>query len=134
LGGVEETRQVVIGPGHHEVCIDWNAGDCSGSVHEGGTEGDVVHEMAVHDVQMQPVGACIFDALNFLMKPAEVTGEERGGYEYGVHLKRKRGRPEKPMAGVSRRSYKKRRLNAKNVARRGWDALQNTSRGGAIPE
>ena len=42
-------------------------------------EGDVRHEMAVHHVEMDPVGAGRVDGADLLAQPGEVGGQDRGG-------------------------------------------------------
>ena len=44
-----------------------------------GTERDVVDEVAVHDVEVQPVTAALDGAGTFVRDAAEVGGEHRGG-------------------------------------------------------
>ena len=46
-----------------------------------GPKGDVVHEVSVHDIEVQPVGAGGFDVFGFLAETGEVTGQQGGGNE-----------------------------------------------------
>jgi hypothetical protein len=41
-----------------------------------GAKGNIVHEMAVHDVEMNPIRASGFDALRFLRECGKVSGED----------------------------------------------------------
>ena len=50
-----------------------------------GPEGEVGHEVAVHDVDMDPVGAGRVDGAHLLAKPREVGGEDGGGDEGLAH-------------------------------------------------
>ena len=38
------------------------------------SEGNIVYEMAVHDVAVNPIGACCLDTMNFLSEPREICG------------------------------------------------------------
>ena len=52
-----------------------------------GTEGDVGDEMAVHDVEVNPVGFGFFDAERFGGEFAKVSGQQRGRNNHGREAK-----------------------------------------------
>lgn len=74
--GFEEAGQVVIRCVDHEVGIQVGVGGYAGpdGSADVGPEGDVVHEGAVHDVQVQPVGSGLQCPVGFPAYVAEVTG------------------------------------------------------------
>ena len=84
-GAADETREVVIGAVDHEMYIDGSGGGFGDGIHEGGAERNVVHEMAVHDIEMVPVGSGGFGAADFFVEASEVAGEDGWGDEDGVH-------------------------------------------------
>ena len=55
-------------------------------LHDIGADGDVGHEMAVHHVDMDPVGAGRIDRAHLLAEPGEIGGKDRGrDYERKAH-------------------------------------------------
>ncbi len=42
-----------------------------------GSQGEIGNEMAIHDIDMDGIGACLFDSLCLVGKTAEITGENR---------------------------------------------------------
>jgi len=50
----------------HEVNVQRQTGLLPRGRNEGGTEGNVIYEMAIHDVEMEPVGAGVFSAPNLV--------------------------------------------------------------------
>ena len=46
-------------------------------LHDGGTDGEVRHKMAVHHVDMDPVGAGLIDCAHFFPELCEIGGEDR---------------------------------------------------------
>ena len=75
----------MIGSRDHEMGVQRDSGCGGGGFHEGGAEGDVVDEVAVHDVEVEPVGAGGFSSLNFSLETAEVAGEDRGSDDERMH-------------------------------------------------
>ena len=48
-------------------------------LHYRGPDRQIGHEMVVHDVDVDPVGAGLIDRMHFIAEPGEVRGEDRGG-------------------------------------------------------
>jgi len=44
----------------------------AGEPHNIWSERNIVDEMAVHDIAVNPISACGFDAMNFVGKPGEI--------------------------------------------------------------
>ena len=72
--GVEER----IDRRNHEVNVERLGGVRPKRLHHRRTDRQVGHEMAVHDVDVDPVGAGLIDRAHFLAEPGEVRGEDRG--------------------------------------------------------
>jgi hypothetical protein len=53
--------------------------------HHGRTERDVVHEVAVHDVEVKPVSPRFYGAADFIGETREIGGENGRGDEHGRH-------------------------------------------------
>ena len=49
-----------------------------------GPNGQVGHEMAVHDVDVDPVGAGLVDRTHFLAEAGEIGGQDGGGDDHGA--------------------------------------------------
>ncbi len=79
VGEVGEAGEVEIGALDHEVDIEREVRVARSGLHDGGAEGDVVHEVPVHDVAMDPIAPGLGDAGDFLAEAAEVGGEDGGG-------------------------------------------------------
>ena len=60
-----------------EMHIEGNRGHFAHPFDDHRTDGDVGHEVAVHNIDMKPVGAGRFDCLDLVFEPAEVGGENR---------------------------------------------------------
>ena len=46
-------------------------------LHHGRSDGDVGHEMAVHHIDMDEIGACLLDGLDFRAQSREIGGQNR---------------------------------------------------------
>lgn len=84
--GGDEAFEVVIGTVDHEVDVEEHLGVSTDGFDHGGAEGDVVNEVAVHDVEVEPFGTSVFGAVDFFFDVGEVGGEERGEDEGSVEI------------------------------------------------
>ena len=75
--GFDEFRSVFVGIGDHEVHIEGDRRHFAHPLDDHRTDRDVGHEMAVHDIDMNPVGAGRFDRLDLVFQPAEVGRQYR---------------------------------------------------------
>jgi hypothetical protein len=48
-------------------------------------ERNIIDEMSVHDVAMNPIGACGFDLVDLIAKPREVSGKNGWGNDHFSH-------------------------------------------------
>ena len=94
--GLGEGAQVALGLADHEVDLEGEVGLAAKRPQGVGPEGEVGHEVAVHDVDVEPVGAAPLQPVDRLRQPAEVSGEQRGGDDQAVDAAR-------PRAGHGRR-------------------------------
>ena len=64
--GLEEARKVMVRPFDHEMHVERELGVFADGRDDRGPEGNVVDEMAIHDVAMNPIRSCSFDAMDFV--------------------------------------------------------------------
>lgn len=77
--GGDETRQVMVRTGDHQVDIKEDVIGLMDGLNYGGTERNVVHEVAVHHIEMHPIGAGMDGAGGFLTDAREIRGEKGRG-------------------------------------------------------
>jgi hypothetical protein len=77
--GVGECLNIFLGFDDHEVDINHLLGRCADCFHDRRANRDVGHETAVHDIDVNPVGACLVDRLDFSLKTAKISGKDGGG-------------------------------------------------------
>lgn len=76
--GLRELRDVVVRILDHQVAIQDAVSDRADSLDDQRTDRDIRDEVAVHDINVQPLGAC-FDPANGFLQTGEVRGEKRWG-------------------------------------------------------
>ena len=77
--GLGKGLQVRVGRGDHQVDVEGDLACLRSAFTITGPKLMFGHEMPVHDVEVQPVGAGGSDGTRFLAQPGEIGGEERGG-------------------------------------------------------
>jgi hypothetical protein len=77
--GLGEGLEVGVARRDHQVHVEGLFGMRAQCRHHVGTDGDVGEEMAVHHVDMHPVGAGRLDRAHFVAELGEIGGEERRG-------------------------------------------------------
>ncbi len=75
--GVGEGVEVAVGLGDHQVDLQGQARDGPQRLHDHGAHADVRHEVAVHDVHVDAVGAGGLGLADLLAQPGEVGGQDR---------------------------------------------------------
>ena len=75
--GLSEGFEVRIARRDHQMGIEDLLRVRAHRLDDIGTVGDVRHEMAVHHVEVDPVGAPLIDGANLLAKLREVGGQDR---------------------------------------------------------
>src|SRR6266481_4747756 len=63
--------------GTHQVDVEEHFGQWTDGLHDGRAEGDVLDEVAVHDVKVQPVVSRSIGAPGFFFQASEIGGEQR---------------------------------------------------------
>lgn len=63
----DEAREKMIGAGDHEVDVEEDIVGFVDGLDDGGAKRDVIDEMPVHDVEVEPVGARVDGAAGFLI-------------------------------------------------------------------
>ncbi len=71
-----------VGAGAHQMDVKGQAAQRAKGLDDGGAEGNVGHKMAVHDVEVKPVGAGAVDAGGFGAEAGEIRGQERRGDDH----------------------------------------------------
>ena len=84
--GVDERLDVAIGVENHQVHVERNLGHLVDGLHDQRSERDVRHEMAVHDVQVQQVGATPFDLGDLRCQRGEIGREKRRRNQHAHRL------------------------------------------------
>ena len=62
---------------NHQVHVKRQGGHFSHGFDNQRADGHVRHEMSIHDIDVQPVGACLFRARHFLRKMSKVRRQNR---------------------------------------------------------
>mmetsp|Transcript_2000 Transcript_2000/g.9027 ORF Transcript_2000/g.9027 Transcript_2000/m.9027 type:complete len:298 (-) Transcript_2000:14-907(-) len=83
-----EVRDAELGLDDHEVAVEHLVGDGAERVDDEGADGDVGDEAAVHDVDVDPLGAGLIDSLDLGAEGGEVGGEDGWGDDDGVLVAR----------------------------------------------
>src|SRR5689334_14971726 len=77
-------------------------------LHHLGSDGDVGHEMTVHDIDMDPVGARRLDSLYFRAQLGKIGGENRRrdqnrlGHEFKCRIRARAAMPGAPWMEVQK--------------------------------
>src|SRR5438094_592594 len=82
---LREGLHVTLGLYDHEVHVERLRGTAAHCFDDGHPEGDVRHESAVHDVDVDPVGARAVHGAHFLAEPAEVRGKNGRRHDERPH-------------------------------------------------
>ena len=69
-------------PGTHEVNVEKQFGERADGFDDLRTEGNVWHEVTIHDVEMQPISTGSLRAFGPLTEASMVRGEQRWGNDY----------------------------------------------------
>jgi hypothetical protein len=75
----------VIGMLDHQMDIERQACFLANEPHNVWSERNIVDEMAVHDVAMNPIGARRFDAMDFFSEPREICRKNGRGDDNSSH-------------------------------------------------
>ena len=76
--GFDKSRRVMIGMLDHQVDIERKLGLLAHKIDNRRPEGDIIDEMSVHDVAMNPICAGFFSGANFIGQAGKI-GSENGG-------------------------------------------------------
>ena len=76
--GFRKIVEITLRLDDHQVHIERLGRRAAHCIHDRGAEGDVRHEPAVHDVDMNPIGAGLIDRTNFLAEPPQIGGKNGG--------------------------------------------------------
>ena len=76
-----ERLELLIGRLNHEMRFERQAGVLAGRRHDVGPERDVGHELTVHDVPLDPVGARRLQRGDLVPETGEISRQHRGHNE-----------------------------------------------------
>jgi hypothetical protein len=79
--GVAERLQVGIGRRDHQMDVHRDLHVRAQRLHHVRADGDVGDEVAVHHVDVQPIGARRLDRAGFLAETRKIRRQDRRGYE-----------------------------------------------------
>lgn len=82
LEGLEED----FGAGAHQVDVEEESREGADGADDGGAEGDIGNEVAVHDVEVEPVGAGARGAGDFAVESGEIGCEQGRRNEHGARM------------------------------------------------
>ena len=66
----------MIGVLDHEMHIDGEFRILSNQIDNCRSEGNIIDEMSIHNVAVNPVGTSLLDALDFVSQSGEIGGED----------------------------------------------------------
>ena len=75
--GLGEGLEIGIAGRDHQVYVERLLGDGADRLHHRGADGDVGHEVPVHHVDMDPVGAGGLDCADFIAQLGEIGRQNR---------------------------------------------------------
>ena len=73
--GLGESLEIRVARRDHQMHIEHLLGVRAQRFHDVRSDGDVGDEVAVHDVEMDPVGSCRIDRADFFAQLAKVGGK-----------------------------------------------------------
>ena len=79
--GLGKALDILFGIHNHQVHVQRLARFASDGFHDGESKGDVGHETAVHDIQVEEVGIAV-DNFHILLQVQEIRGQNGGCYLY----------------------------------------------------
>ena len=76
--GFGKSVDIAFGLDDHQMHIERLRGRSAHRIDDRGAEGDVRHEPAVHDIDVNPIGAGLVDRADFLAEPPQIGCEDGG--------------------------------------------------------
>ena len=73
----DKLHRVACRVGDHQMHIEWQVGDAATGFDDGEAIGDVRHEVAVHDIEVQGTRAGRFDSADLAFQVAKIAEQER---------------------------------------------------------
>ena len=65
----------MLGMLDHEMHVEWQICFFADKTNNVRPKGNVIDEMSIHDVAMDPIRACGFDAVDFIAEPRKIGGK-----------------------------------------------------------
>src|SRR5882762_2630225 len=75
----------MIGMLNHEMDVERQSRELANSRDDSGSEGNVIDEMSVHDVAMNPIGPGLLNPVHFIGQSGKIGGKDGGGDQDSMH-------------------------------------------------
>jgi hypothetical protein len=75
----------MIGVLDHEMDVERQIGELANNRDDSRAEGNVIDEMSVHDVAMNPIGPSFLNPAHVIGQSGKIGGEDGGGYQDSMH-------------------------------------------------
>jgi hypothetical protein len=76
--GLNKSRHVVIRVFNHKMNVERKSCHSADSPDHFRPEGNIIDEMSIHDVAVNPICACGLNPMDFVIKPREIRSKNRG--------------------------------------------------------
>src|SRR5437870_5487589 len=83
--GVDKTGQVMIGMLDHEMDVERQSRELANSRDDSRSEGNVIDEMSVHDVAMNPIDSGFLNPTDFIGQSGKIGGQDGGRDQDPMH-------------------------------------------------
>src|ERR1019366_597053 len=84
--GAGERFQQDFRPGTHQVDVEENLYERTKRLDHLRAEGNILHEMPIHDIEVEPIGARAVHACGLFCETSEIGGQQRGGNNHARSL------------------------------------------------
>src|SRR5260370_32133092 len=83
--GFDKTRHVMVSVLNHEMDIERKTRQAANNPDNLRPKGNVIDEMSVHYVAMNPICGCRFNTMNFVAESREISGKNGWGDDDSLH-------------------------------------------------
>ena len=75
----------MIGMLDHEMDVERQSRELANSRDDSRSEGNIIDEMSIHDVAMNPIGPGLLDPTDFIGQSGKIGGQNGGGDQDPMH-------------------------------------------------
>jgi len=65
--------------------VQWEIGEFANDRHNSGPKRNVIDEMSIHDVAVNPIGPSLLNPVNFIGQSGKIGSEDGGGDQDPMH-------------------------------------------------